>query len=320
MLASRLGVATLIIIALSFFTGNRPLVSVNMDEDQVIESGAGEPSITIGPLKFQHGELLDEEGREAIRQSVEALRDSDILSEEDLHIIEVRMDRESAEMDRATLEREAKALEAAGLEIAQQLASIRNEPTNDVRPDRLSEAEIQNLVVQRLLSVQTQIREDEESAPDTPSSSVAPTALAPPGQPVRALSRPKRTLERLTGSFAGQTLMGTDFRNKDLSGLDFSNARLTASEFDGSDLTGANFSGAKLHGASFADTIMDRVNLSNAQAQTAHFERASMVGANLNHANFAGAVLTDADLRDATVESLNLNGAQLQGTVLDEVP
>lgn len=126
MLASRLGVATLIIIALSFFTGNRPLVSVDMDEDQVIESGAGEPSITIGPLKFKHGEILKEEDLEAVRQSVEALRENDILNEEDLHIIELRLDRERA------LEEEVKALEVAGREIAQQLAAVRVAPWKSV--------------------------------------------------------------------------------------------------------------------------------------------------------------------------------------------
>lgn len=342
MLASRLGVAALIIIVLSVFTGNRPLISVDMDEDQPTESGTGEPSVTIGPLKFKHGELINEEELEAVRQSVEALRESDILDEKDLQIIEMRLDRESAEVDMAReLEREAEALEAAGREIAQQLAAVRVAPSNNTQPDRLSEEEIQNLVVQRLLSVQTQIREDEESASDSSSASettsassaatqviaaapeapVAPTApVLPIAPPVPASSASERTLERLTGTFAGQTHMGSDFRNKDLSGLDFSNARLTASQFNGSDLTGANFSGAKLHGASFADAIMDRINLSNAQAQTAHFERASMVEANLNHANFAGAVLTDADLRDATMESLNLNGAELQGTILDEAP
>lgn len=318
MLASRLGVATLIIIALSIFTGNRPLVSVHMDDDPPTETAAKEPRVTIGPLTFDHGELLKEEDLEAIRQSVEALRENGDLNGKDLHIVEMRLDRESADIDREmALEQQVEALEAAGLEIAQQLASIRNEPTDEVRPDRLSEAEIQNLVVQRLLSVQTQIREDEESALEEPAP---PTVLTPLAPPVPAISRPRRTLERLTGSFAGKTLMGTDFRNKDLSGLDFSNARLTASEFNGSDLTGANFSGAKLHGASFTDAIMDRMNLSRAQAQTAHFERASMVGANLNHANFAGAVLIDADLRGATMDSLNLNGADLRGTILDEGP
>ena len=332
MLASRLGVAALIVIALSFFTNNRPVgrVHVMKGDSSFIEKEV-EPKVTIGPF------TLDPNGTdgETLRQTIEVLRDSDILDEKNIKAIHDELER-----TQENHELEAKALEAAGLEIARKLSALDIEKSDASQPDRLSETEIQNLVVARLLSVQNQMHDEEapgedparlapspvpaqqpqghtgeavSSAEDT-ASEVPPVPAAPSG------TRAPSNLKRIEGDFSGKTLMGTDFRNQDLSGLDFSNARLTAAEFDGSDLTGANFSGAKIQGASFAGAIMDDIILTNAQAQTAHFERASLLRANLSYANFAGAVLTGADLRGAIMDSLNLNGADMQGTRTGEAP
>lgn len=370
MLASRLGVAALIIIVLSVFTSNRPLIDISLSDD--VPSGAEEemPTVTLGPLTIMRDENASGEDKVIIRHNLDALRDSKIIDEKSIDTIEAELDkaREALDQHRAerertdaeehqleleALEREAQALELTGLEIAQQLASLETEESDEASPGRLSEEELQNLVVQRLLSVQSQIREDEDSAPtpdrnaqsssssqaasqsarqEAPPSSndreIQTTVIVPdlpvspvaPVAPVAPVYRDNRSLPRITGDFSGKTLMGTDFRNKNLSGLDFSDARLTAAKFDGSDLTGANFSGAKIHGASFANAIMDEANLTNAQAQTAHFEHASMINAVLDYANFAGAVLTDADLRGASMISLNLNGADLEGALIDEAP
>lgn len=330
MLASRLGVAALIVIALSFFTNNRPVgrVHVVKGDSSFIEKEV-EPKVTIGPF------TIDPNGTDGdtIRQTIEVLRNSDILDEKNIKAIHDELER-----TQANHELEAKALEAAGLEIARKLSALDIEKSDASQPDRLSETEIQNLVVERLLSVQNQMR-DEEAPGEDPSRSTPSPTLQPQGRAGEAVSsaedtvsevppvpaapsgtRALRNLKRIEGDFSGKTLMGTDFRNQDLSGLDFSNARLTAAEFDGSDLTGANFSGAKIQGASFAGAIMDDIILTNAQAQTAHFERASLLRANLSYANFAGAVLTGADLRGAVMDSLNLNGAVMQGTRMGEAP
>lgn len=332
MLASRLGVAALIVIALSFFTNNRPLgrVHVMKGDSSFIEKEA-EPKVTIGPF------TIDPNGTDGdtIRQTIEVLRDSNILDEKNIKTIHDELERNQTDQ-----ELEAQALEAAGLEIARQLSALDIEKSDASQPERLSESEIQNLVVERLLSVQNQMHDEEAPGEDpsrlAPSPAPAPqpqghagdaatsvedtASVVPPVPAAPSGTRALGDLKRIEGNFSGKTLMGTDFRNRDLSGLDFSNARLTAAEFDGSNLTGANFSGAKIQGASFAGAIMDDIILTNAQAQTAHFERASLLRANLSYANFAGAVLTGADLRGAVMESLNLNGAVMQGTRMGEAP
>lgn len=332
MLASRLGVAALIVIALSIFTNNRPPDGVHvMKMDVSKEDNDGEPEVTIGPFTINPSAAE----REALREGMQALRESSVLGEEQIVVLEAELERQ-----RLGANREAEAMEVAGLEIARQLSALDIEKSDASQPDRLSETEIQNLVVQRLLSVQNQMH-DEEAAGEDPSRLAPSPAPAPQPQgrageavssaedtasevpPVPAAPSGTRSLgdlKRIEGDFSGKTLMGTDFRNQDLSGLDFSNARLTAAEFDGSNLTGANFSGAKIQGASFAGAIMDDIILTNAQAQTAHFERASLLRANLSYANFAGAVLTGADLRGAVMDSLNLNGAVMQGTRMGEAP
>lgn len=330
MLASRLGVAALIVIALSFFTNNRPPGGVHvMKMDVSKEDNDGEPKVTIGPFTLDPSAAE----REALREGMQALRESSVLGEEQIAVLEAELERQRLDADR-----EAEAMEVTGLEIAPQLSALDIEKSDASQPDRLSETEIQNLVVERLLSVQNQMR-DEEAPGEDPSRSTPSPTLQPQGRAGEAVSSAEDTvsevppvpaapsgtrapgdLKRIEGDFSGKTLMGTDFRNRDLSGLDFSNARLTAAEFDGSDLTGANFSGAKIQGASFAGAIMDDIILTNAQAQTAHFERASLLRANLSYANFAGAVLTGADLRGAVMDSLNLNGAVMQGTRMGEAP
>lgn len=331
MLASRLGVAALIVIALSIFTGNRPFGRVHVMTADVSEAGAdSEPKITIGPFTIDPN-LSDEE---IIRDGIAAIRQSEPPDEEEVAATEAEI-----EHQRRDLERDAEAMEIDGLEIARQLSAREIKKSDEAQPERLSESEIQNLVVERLLSVQNQMREEEGvsgSAPEAaspadlssqrqpPPNDSAPSAEAPePAPPQPAIpggESGQSGLRRVEGNFSGKTLMGTDFRNQDLSGLDFSNARLTAAKFDGSDLTGANFSGAKIQGASFSDANLNGANLTNAQAQTAHFERASLIRADLSHANFAGAVLADADLRGAIMDSLNLNGVVMDRTRTGEAP
>lgn len=329
MLASRLGVAALVVIVLSFFTSNRPFERVHVVKADVTHvEEDGRTKLTIGPITIDPADFEDAETHNAIREGLNALRSAEIIDETHIVALEARIQQE-----RLALESTARALEADSLVIARDLSAREVERSDENRPDRLSEAEIQNLVVERLLSVQNQMREDDASGANSADLASAPSASSPevdifletdppePATPAPALpAMPRQTLERVDGDFSGQTLMGTDFRNKDLSGLNFSNARLTAAKFDGSDLTGANFSGAKIQGASFAGTIMDDIVLVNAQAQTAHFENASLLRANLGNANFAGAVLTGADLRGANTEGLNLNGADMQGTRTGEAP
>lgn len=326
MLASRLGVAALVVIVLSFFTSNRPFERVHVVKADVTHvEEDGRTKLTIGPITIDPADFEDAETHNAIREGLDALRNAEIIDESHIAALEVRIQEE-----RLALESTARALEADSLVIARDLSAREVERSDENRPDRLSEAEIQNLVVERLLSVQNQMRENDAGNVNSGDLATAPSASSPevdifletdppePASPAPVL--PRQTLERVEGDFSGQTLMGTDFRNKDLSGLNFSNARLTAAKFDGSDLTGANFSGAKIQGASFARAIMDDSVLVNAQAQTAHFESASLLRADLGHANFAGAVLTGADLRGANTEGLNLNGADMQGTRTGEAP
>ena len=327
MLASRLGVAALIVIALSFFTGNRPPGNVHvMKMDVSQDDNDGEPKVTIGPFTIDPSAAE----REALREGMQALRESSVLGEEQIAVLEAELERQRLDADR-----QAEAMEVAGLEIARQLSSLEVEKSDTSQPDRLSESEIQNLVVERLLSVQNQMHDEGTGSEETSEPSPSPTpqpqdlkevpaaavgSLSPAAPAAPSDARVQRDLKRVEGDFSGKTLMGTDFRNQNLSGLDFSNARLTAARFDGSNLTGANFSGAKIQGASFAGAILNDVILTNAQAQTAHFEQASLVRADLSYANFAGAVLTGADLRGAIMDSLNLNGAVMQGTRMGEAP
>lgn len=349
MLASRLGVAILIMLGLSSYISARPVTNIHVasvdmtasDEaaadDEDANSDTEGNTVKIGPFVFEP----DDETIEIIHDTVAALAEQNEISHE-----EARLITEKFNLDRVKeREIETAALEQASRQIAHDLAALEIETSeeNDA-PDRLSEDEIQSLVVQRLLSVQTQMREDEDSpappasdqsfsekastdgptslAPEIKSLSSLASVLSPPPEPPAPAETATAnvSLERVTGDFSGKTLMGTDFRNRDLSGLNFSNAKLTAAKFDGSNLTGANFTGAKIQGASFADATLTDVLFHNAQAQTAHFERAVLMNADLSQANFAGAVLTDADLRGAKMDDINLNGAVMQGTKLGDAP
>jgi pentapeptide repeat protein len=342
MLASRLGVALLIILGITTYVANRPMVSAHVGDTKVaivhdkdsadLADTTGEGTrIRIGPLSID----ADPEMTASVRDSLEALEDSEILNSEELEIIKQGFMLE--EIQKRHLKAESEAIRSAGREIAKEFAAKSPEP-KDNQPDRLSEEEIQSLVVERLLSVQSQMRSEDPGASDTPSAEPgAPNTADPvpgledvstgaPSAPIHdtpVAAPPEGAPEglvRIEADFAGKNLMGTDFRNRDLSGLDFSNAKLTAAKFDGSDLSGANLSGARIQGASFVGALMVDALLNNAQAQTANFHHANLIGADLSQANFAGAVLTQADMRGVKMTDINLNGAIMDGTKMDDKP
>lgn len=366
MLAARLGVALIVVLILSSVISSRdfsggsgitPKVHISADSDD------HEPKVVrIGGIDFSPDsddrEEIDRKLRGRNAQELEEINEA--LAELEAHgkwgevlsaglqaALKDEIAQYEAEREEALKEQEA--MKAAGAEIAEAFSmGEESEPSVADGADRLSEDEIQSLVVERLLSVQTQMREDGSDS-DTGSAS-APTASASetdansagesevselaapavptieeaapdpqPAPPVRPLSPDElAALPRLEGEFAGQNLMGTDFRNRDLSEVDFSNAKLTAAKFDGSNLEGADFEGARLQGASFTGAVLTDANLANAQAQTARFVNADLTDADLTQANLAGADLTNADLRGATMDEVNLNGAVLNDTKMGE--
>lgn len=358
MLAARLGVALIIILVVSNYlsmleskgisthTPKIEVVKGEMDEDgesnsDVIHIGG----ITIDPEKDS---IMDIERKmagldtKAFESSIEELSEQDAFISE-AEVERIRADRERVREDQIALEAQAEAIREASKSIAQEFTAQPDETPVEEAPNKLSEKELQSLIVERLLSVQKSADDPVASQPglgmatdpDLDLGDSADMGVVAAPMDVRELPEPVGVPDLPAGApapvptspviyssrdFSGQTLMGRDFRNQKLTGFNFANAKLTAANFDQSLIENADFSGARLQGASFVDASLAGSNFQSALLQTAIFIGADLRGVDFSEANLAGADLTGADLRGAILTNTTLSGTILDGALLDPPP
>jgi uncharacterized protein YjbI with pentapeptide repeats len=362
MLASRLGVAALIIIALSVFTSNRPLISISLSDDVPSEAVEEMPTVTLGPLTIMRDESAPGEDKVIIRHNLDALREARIIDEASIDAIAAELDRAREALDQQkadrertddgehqfeleALKREAQELGLAGLEIAQQFVSLETQNSDNTAPDRLSEDELQSLVVQRLLSVQSQIREDEDpastserSAQSTSSSRAASqsaprgvppnlgewevqttvTGRAPPISTVRPAYPLKPMAPVLSPTQKGHSptnrvlpRVAGDFSGKNLMGTDFRNKDLSGLDFSNARLTAAKFDGSDLTGANFSGAKIHGASFANAIMNEANLTNAQAQTAHFEHASMVNTVLDYANFAGAVLTDADLRGASM---------
>ncbi|TNE38522.1 MAG: pentapeptide repeat-containing protein [Alphaproteobacteria bacterium] len=355
MLASRLGIAALVLIGLYGLMAVRPFraieaapaaESVEVTDDlnlSLEELPTGEPAIHLkGPegsetyvlRRLPNGEMAitradgpDEPlggGREASSGEPTA---------EDQHL---RLDLDNARMAAISAMEELNAaqakLEQSEMERAQealnQLEGTTALPADDA-PD--ADASTNN---DDAFEAMVRSAIDRSSAPNTDDN--PPPArdldLLAASQPVVDVIKPLRKEEPVVsstgprpdtlgsnGRYEGKILMGEDFSGQDLAGVSFKRAVLTGADFTDANLTGANFTGAKLQGAYFNGANLIDADLRGISAQAAKFINSDLRRADLENANLTGADLTNADLRGAITAKLVLNGAVFQGARFDPI-
>lgn len=104
--------------------------------------------------------------------------------------------------------------------------------------------------------------------------------------------------------------------------MDLSYIDIRGANLHGANLRKINLQQSILYRVNFTDAILDNANLNGAVLSAANFQNANLVsvnlsGAILNAANLREANLTHADLRCANLFLANLQGANLSGANLD---
>ena len=104
--------------------------------------------------------------------------------------------------------------------------------------------------------------------------------------------------------------------------VDLSYVDIRGADLHGANLKKINLQQSILYRVNFTDAILDCANLNGAVLSAANFQSANLVsvnlsGAILNAANLSEANLTHADLRCANLFLANLQGANLSGANLD---
>ncbi|TNE56955.1 MAG: pentapeptide repeat-containing protein [Alphaproteobacteria bacterium] len=359
MLASRLGIAALILIGLYGLLAVRPFrpieaapaqedTEVTDDLDLRLEElPTGEPAIHLkGPegsetyvlRRLPNGEMAitraDASADASGQEAPPALSEDAALPPADDQRLRVDLDnaRRSAMAAMDELNAAQRRLEASEMERAQEALQMLEEngaadrepltPQTTDGSDDPFEAMVRS-AIDRSAPPLSDANPPPERDPELLAGPGATTDTAEPPietRPTAPQVAARPNASAAAGQYEGKILMGEDFSGQDLAGMSFKRAVLTGADFTDANLTGANFAGAKLQGVYFNGANLIDANLRGISAQAAKFIDADMRRADLENANLTGADLTNADLRGAITSKLVLNGAIFQGARFDPIP
>lgn len=346
MLASRLGIAAMVLIGLyglmalrPFGTGEpasveaREAIPITDDINLSLEElPTGEPAIQLNSpegsqtyvlRRLASGEMVitrdDEPG---VEEEVPA---APATPQEDTETVNLRNDldkaREAAMTALADLNQAESALADAELRDGQvELASAEPATTEGPIGDLVASS-LENTELIDFASTEAEVARQENTVFEVEKRlALKNEELAGREEVLRTSAPPPAIAARPPeDQFAGKVLMGKSFAGQDLAGMSFKRSVLTGADFTGTNLTGVNFAGAKLQGAYFNGANLIDADLRGVSAQAAKFQYADLRRANLENANFTGTDLTGADLRGAKTLKLTLNGAVHEGAKFDPV-
>lgn len=346
MLASRLGIATLVLIGLGAYIALRPFGNAGLQQPKA-------DAATMAELEFQT--LLEELASAAPASNVQGpegeqtfvlKRQADgtitVTTGAEEHTEDAARQSQPDELDglRQDLERARDEAVAAmaGYDRAQSAyveAGKATETPTETPPERSTESPVAEAANsspefdKTLDDIELALRAvDAQAEAEQMQAEQVEELDSQAEEPAKALEEAQKLgqlLDRWKGAasdvpeedLSGKVLMGRDFSNQNLAGINLRRAVLTGAKFDGANLTGADLGGAKLQGATFTETNLIDANLTGVSAQAARFQGADLRRANLENANFTGTDLTNADLRGAATKKLILNGSVRQGALFD---